>query len=54
MKKELIVPFLLTDDINSAFEETSEEYHRWRASLPVEESDPESLLAREDQFDDTL
>ena len=54
VKKELIVPLLLTDDINSAFDVAKEEYQRWRHSLPAEESDPETVLAQEARFDDTL
>ena len=54
VKKELIVPLLHTDDINSAFDVAKEEYQRWRDSLPVKESDPETVLAQEARFDDTL
>ena len=54
VKKELIVPLLLTDDINSAFDVAKEEYQRWRASQPAEESEPETVLAQEARFDDTL
>ena len=54
MKKEVIAPLRHTDDINSAFEEMSEEYSRWRNRMPPVEVDTESLLAREERIDHAL
>ena len=54
IRKEVIAPLLHTDDIHIVIDEKKGEYRRWRDSLPAEDSDPKTALAREERFDDTL
>ena len=54
IRKEIIAPLLDTDDIHNVINVKREEYQKWRDSLPAEDSDPETVLAREERFDDTL
>ena len=54
VRREVIAPLLEAADIHSAFEVMSEEYRKWRSSLPTEEEDLETVLAHEDENDDAL
>ncbi len=49
-----MAPLLHTDDIHEVFDGAREGYKRWKDSLPVEESDLETVLAQEERFDETL
>ena len=54
IRKKTIAPLLDTDDIHNVINVKREEYQRWRASQPAQVSDPETVLAQEARFDDTL
>ena len=54
IRKEIVAPLLDSDDAQEVFEATILDYKKWRDSLPVEESAPETVLAQEERFDETL
>ena len=54
IRKEVIAPLLHTDDLHNVIDEKKEEYRRWRDSLPIKDSDLDSLRDQEKRFDDTL
>ena len=54
VRREVIAPLLEAADINGVFQEASEEYRKWRTSLPTEEENLEAVLSLEEEKDDAL
>ena len=54
MRREVIAPLLEAADMNGVFQQVSEEYRKWRASLPSEEENLEAVLSLEEEKDDAL
>ena len=54
IRKEIVAPLLDSDDTQEVFEATILDYKKWRDSLPVEESDPETVLPQEERIDEIL
>jgi len=54
VRREVIAPLLEAADINGVYQQASEEYRKWRASLPAKEENLEAVLSLEEEKDDAL